>query len=125
MFSKEVYINRRNKLKKLVNDGIILILGNVDSPMNYPANTYHFRQDSSFLYFFGLDLPGFAGVIDINENKEYIFGNDVDIDDIIWMGPQPLVKDQAANFGVSNSAPFNKLAEFLNEAQNKSRKIHF
>ncbi len=125
MFEKEIYIDRRNKLRKNVDKGIILILGNVDSPMNYPANIYKFRQDSSFLYFFGLDHPGFAGVLDLDNGKDYIFGNDVDIDDIIWMGPQPLLKDQALNVGVENTAPFGKLEEFLKEALSKKRKIHF
>ncbi|GAB4286336.1 MAG: aminopeptidase P family protein [Marinilabiliales bacterium] len=125
MFDKEVYIKRRQKLKTLINSGIVLILGNTDSPMNYPANIYKFRQDSSFLYFFGLDIPNFAGVIDIDSDEEYIFGNDVDIDDIIWMGPQPLVKDLAANVGVYNSKPFDKLADYLNVAKSKGRIIHF
>ena len=72
MFNKEVYINRRNKLRKDLQSGIVLILGNADSPMNYPANTFHFRQDSNFLYLFGLDYQNLAGVLDIDENKDYI-----------------------------------------------------
>ena len=64
-------------------NGVILILGNEESPMNYPANAFHFRQDSSFLYFFGLDHPGLAGVIDIDSGDEILFGNDADIEDII------------------------------------------
>jgi len=86
MFKKEVYTDRRNKLKNEVKSGIGLFMGNVDASFNYPANVYHFRQDSHFLYFFGLKNPGFAGIIDFDNNKEYIFGNDFDIDDIIWMG---------------------------------------
>ena len=104
---------------------MVLILGNTEASYNYPANTYHFRQDSDFLYFFGLDHPGFAGVMDIDENKDYIFGNDVDIDDIIWMGPQPSVKEQALKAGVENTAPFAKLTELLNDAKVRGRKIHF
>ncbi len=125
MFNKEVYIDRRNRLRKKLDKGIVLIMGNVDSPMNYPANIYKFRQDSSFLYFFGLNHPGFAGILDIDNDKDYIFGNDVDIDDIIWMGPQPLLKEQALKAGVENTAPFNKLEEFLKDALSKNRKIHF
>ena len=84
-----------------------------------------FRQDSSFLYFFGLNLPDFAGVIDLDSGEEYIFGNDVDIDDIIWMGPQSSVKDLAAGVGVKNTAPFVKLGDCLREALAQGRKIHF
>ncbi len=125
MFSKDIYQKRRNALKASVKQGIALFLGNVDSPMNYPGNIYPFRQDSSFLYFFGLDHPGFAAIIDFDENKEIIFGNDVEIDDIIWMGPQPSVKDMAAEFGVETVMPFSKLADYISTAKNRARKIHF
>jgi Xaa-Pro aminopeptidase len=125
MFPTEVYVNRREKLRSLMNDGIAIILGNPDAPMNYAGNIYHYRQDSSFLYFFGIDHPGFAGVFDIDNNKDYIFGNDVDIDDIIWMGPQPSVKDQAAKVGVTNTAPFAELKTLVAEAVKAGRKIHF
>ncbi len=125
MFTSKVYTARRNRLRNKMQSGLVLILGNTEASYNYPANTYHFRQDSDFLYFFGLDHPDFAGVLDIDENKDYIFGNDVDIDDIIWMGPQPTVKEQAAKVGVSNTEPFAGLAEFLKSAIAKGRKIHF
>lgn len=125
MFKKEVYIDRRNRLKKEMKSGLALILGNSEASYNYPANTYHFRQDSDFLYFFGLDIPDFVGVIDIDNDKDYIFANDVDIEDIIWMGPQPLVKDLAAKVGVNNTAPYTDLAGFLNVAIQASRKVHF
>ena len=88
MFESNVYIQRRKKLLNSIDNGVILLAGNVDLPMNYPANTFHFRQDSSFLYFFGLDFPGLAGIMDVESGEEIIFGNDVDIEDIIWMGPQ-------------------------------------
>ena len=125
MFSKEVYINRRQQLKKLMKSGVLLILGNNEAPMNYRSNTYKYRQDSNFLYFFGIDHPGFAGVIDIDKDTEYIFANDVDMDDIIWMGPQPLVKDQATEVGVSQSHPFNELHKLIAEAVKQGRKVHF
>lgn len=125
MFKPQVYKNRRNRLREKINSGIILILGNSESQMNYPDNTYHFRQDSNFSYFFGLDLPDFAGVLDVDNNKDYIFANDVDIDDIIWMGPQPSVKDLAAKVDVDNTDEFNKLYDFLSDAISKGRKIHF
>ncbi len=125
MFKKEVYIDRRNRLKKEMNSGLALIFGNSEASYNYPANTYHFRQDSDFLYFFGLDLPDFVGVVDIDNDKDYIFANDVDIEDIIWMGPQPTVKDQAAEVGVENTAPYTELAEFLAVQIRAGRKVHF
>lgn len=125
MFNKEVYIDRRNRLKKEMKSGIALILGNAEASYNYPANTYHFRQDSDFLYFFGIDHPDFVGVIDIDNDKDYIFSNDVDIEDIIWMGPQPSVKSQAAEVGVENTAPYTDLAGFLTDQIKGGRKVHF
>ena len=125
MFETSVYKNRRARLKEKVKSGLVLILGNGEAPANYTDNTYKFRQDSSFLYFFGLNQPGFAGVIDIDSGDEYIFGNDVDMDDIIWMGPQPSVKDMAARVGVSKTAPFARLADCMKTAISQGRRIHF
>ena len=125
MFETSVYKNRRARLKEKVKSGLVLILGNGEAPANYTDNTYKFRQDSSFLYFFGLNQPGFAGVIDIDSGDEYIFGNDVDMDDIIWMGPQPSVKDMAARVGVSKTAPFARLADCMKTATSQGRRIHF
>ena len=125
MFETSVYKNRRARLKEKVKSGLVLILGNGEAPANYTDNTYKFRQDSSFLYFFGLNQPGFAGVIDIDSGDEYIFGNDVDMDDIIWMGPQPSVKDLAAQVGVQQSFPFAQLKEIVGKAIAQGRKVHF
>ena len=125
MFETSVYKNRRARLKEKVKSGLVLILGNGEAPANYTDNTYKFRQDSSFLYFFGLNQPGFAGVIDIDSGDEYIFGNDVDMEDIIWMGPQPSVKDMAARVGVSKTAPFARLADCMKTAISQGRRIHF
>ena len=125
MFDKQVYISRRKRLLKQVKEGVILLLGNSEASCNYPDNQYQFRQDSSFLYFFGLDKPDLAAVIDAETGEETVFGNDVDIDDIIWMGPQPLIADQAAEAGVAMTAPFAQLAGCLAEAQKKGRRIHF
>ena len=125
MFETSVYKIRRARLKEKVKSGLVLILGNGEAPANYTDNTYKFRQDSSFLYFFGLNQPGFAGVIDIDSGDEYIFGNDVDMDDIIWMGPQPSVKDMAARVGVSKTAPFARLADCMKTAISQGRRIHF
>lgn len=125
MFETSVYKNRRARLREKMSDGIVLILGNGEAPANYRDNTYKFRQDSSFLYFFGLNLPGFAGVLDIDSGEEYLFGNDVDMDDIIWMGPQPSVMHMAATVGVEKTAPFARLGDCLREAIARGRKIHF
>ncbi len=125
MFEAKVYTERRNRLRNEVDNGIIFIMGNQEASYNYPANTYHFRQDSSFLYFFGLNHPDLAGVIDIDENKDYIFGNDVDMDDIIWMGPQPTMKERSLRVGVENSAPLSALDEMIKDALEQGRNIHF
>lgn len=125
MFKKEVYTDRRNRLKKEIQSGIALFLGNVDAAFNYPANQYHFRQDSHFLYFFGLQNPGFAGVIDFDNDTDYIFGNDFDIDDIIWMGVQPKVSDLAAKAGIDNTAPYDELAKIIAKAKYEGKKVHY
>lgn len=125
MFKAEVYKTRRDALKAKINSGIALFMGNVDSPMNYPANTFHFRQDSNFLYFFGIDLPGLAGAIDFDEGKDIIFGDDVEIDDIIWMGPQPTMKDYATKVAVNNVQAMKELGSYLQKAMNSGRQIHF
>ena len=125
MFKSEVYVRRREELHKKMKMGLGLFTGNTESSMNYPANTYHFRQDSDFLYFFGIDLPGFTGVMDFDTGKDYIFGNDFDMDDIIWMGPQPKVSELALKCGVTMSAPLEKLEEKLKNAIAKKIKVHF
>ncbi len=125
MFNKEVYIERRKRLHSSISNGIVLILGNNEAPMNYPDNTYHFRQDSTFLYFFGLNHPSYAAIMDLDENKDIIFGNDVEIDDIIWMGPQASVAEQAKEVGVDNTKPFNGLFAYIQNAVKQGRKIHF
>jgi Xaa-Pro aminopeptidase len=125
MFKKEVYINRRKKLHDAMDKGLVLILGNSDTPMNYPGNIYEFRQDSTFLYFFGLDHPGYAAVMDLESGEDVIFGDDIDISDIIWMGPQPALADKAAKVGISKTLPFAKLYDVMKDAVAKGRKIHF
>src|SRR6056297_1652444 len=124
MFQKDVYTERRNRLKNKLKGGLVLFLGNQESAMNYQSNAYHFRQDSSFLYFFGLDMPNLAGLIDLDSGKEYLFGDDFTIDDIIWMGPQPTIKELASEVGVENTEPFNQLGNYLRNAKNQDRNIH-
>ncbi len=125
MFTQEDYKKRRNALKEKMDGGVAFILGNRDSSMSYPANIYRFRQDSNFAYFFGINLPGFAGIIDFDNNKDYIFGNDFDIDDIIWMGPQPSVKELSSKVGVENTGSCTELEGFIKNIVKEGRKIHF
>ncbi|MGQ1787008.1 MULTISPECIES: aminopeptidase P family protein [unclassified Saccharicrinis] len=125
MFTKETYINRRKRLKSKLNKGIALILGNVDASMNYPHNTYHFRQDSTFLYFFGLDYQGLAGVIDFDRGEEMIFGDDFTMDDIIWMGPQAKLTENAEKVGIFRTYPLSKLKEIVRAAVSSGRTVHF
>lgn len=125
LFNKETYTNRRLRLKSQVKEGIIVLFGNNESPVNYPNNSYKFRQDSSFLYFYGQHREGLVGVIDIDNDKEFLIGNDIDIEDIIWCGSVDSVADMASQCGVANSAPMGFLSELIQDAQNKGRKIHF
>lgn len=125
MFSSQVYINRRANLKKSVKSGLLLFIGNSEVGMNYPSNTYRFRQDSNFLYFFGLDEPDVAAVIDVESGEEIIFGNDVSIDDIIWMGPQPAMVDKAASVGVKKVLPLSDLEKYIGKTKSSGRKIHY
>jgi Xaa-Pro aminopeptidase len=125
MFKSEVYEQRRKKLTKKMKSGILLFLGNEESPMNYPGNPYHYRQDSSFLYYWGLNEPGLTAVIDLDEGREMIFGYDFTVDDIVWMGPQPTLKERAARVGVKKTAPDGELADFLANVLKKNRRVHF
>jgi Xaa-Pro aminopeptidase len=125
MFEKEVYINRRKQLKNKIKKGVAIFPGNLESPMNYAANTYRFRQDSSFLYFFGLDFPGLAGVVDFDSGEDRLFGNDVDIEDIIWMGPQVTIQENAAKVGVTKTAPLKKLNDYISDKIQQGVTVHF
>jgi Xaa-Pro aminopeptidase len=125
MFSKETYQNRRTKLAEIVGNGLLLFPGNDWVPYNYPANPFHFRQDSSFLYYFGLNQAGLFGIVDASEGKSYLFGNDVDMDDIIWMGPQTSIRERGESAGVSGTAPLSELSAFIRNAKNAGKTIHF
>lgn len=125
LFNKETYIERRRILCDRIGSGIILLMGNNDSPVNYPSNSYKFRQDSSFLYYFGLHREGLVGVIDADERREYLIGDDIDIEDIVWFGQVDSVADMAAQTGVLHSAPMKELATLVEKARKQGRKIHF
>ena len=125
LFCQQTYINRRETLRKRIGSGLILLMGNNDSPMNYPSNVYKFRQDSCFLYYFGQHREGLVGVIDADEGQEYLIGNDIDIEDIVWFGQVDSVADLAAQCGVAHSAPMSQLAQLVEKAKGQGRKIHF
>lgn len=125
MFLPEVYAERRRKLRKSMSSGIILFLGHHEAPMNYPANTYRFRQDSNFLYFFGLRDACLAGVIDLDEDTDCLYGAGSDIEDIIWSGAQASLPERAARVGVKSALPIRDLRNKMMSAIRKGRKIHF
>lgn len=125
MFNKETYVKRREALRKTVDSGIALFLGNDESPMNYEANVYHFRQDSSFLYFFGLNTAGLAGIVDLDERRDYIFGDDLTVEDFVWTGPLPTLKERGQAVGITHTGSLAELEKFLSEAVSRGRKIHF
>ena len=125
MFSKEIYVKRRQKLKNKFEIGILLFLGNEESSMNYLDNTYRFRQDSSFLYYFGLDQAGLVGIIDLDEDRDAIFGDDLTIDQIVWMGTQPTIKERSVGVGVETTGTLAECINFLKKSNKINRQIHF
>ena len=125
VINKETYIKRRARLKKDVGSGLLFFLGNDEVGMNYADNTYRFRQDSTFLYFFGLDYPSLAAVIDIDADREIVFGNELTIDDIVWTGKQPSLKDKCEPAGISDVRPMKELKSYIDKALAKYQPIHF
>ncbi|MTI32061.1 aminopeptidase P family protein [Xanthovirga aplysinae] len=125
MFDAIIYTERREKLKIKLGSGVVLLLGNEESGMNYRDNWYPFRQDSTFLYYFGLNQASLAAVIDIDENREVIYGDELTVEDIVWTGTQPTIREKANSCNVNHTAPLNDLIPFLKNAQSKNRKIHF
>ena len=121
MFSKNTYAQRRAELKRLVGEGVIVLFGNNEAPCNYPANGYApFRQDSSFIYYFGQHRDGLVGIIDVDNDEEWLIGDDIDIEDIVWMGFVPSVSELAAEVGVAKTAPMKQLESLV-----KGRSVHF
>ncbi|MEJ7560592.1 MAG: aminopeptidase P family protein [Pedobacter sp.] len=125
MFEKEEYISRRQRLSSQLKSGILLFLGNAESPMNYADNTYHFRQDSTFLYYFGISSPQLAVVIDLEEDKTILFGDEMSMDDIVWMGRQKTLREKAAEVGLAEVAPVSALTDLLAKAAQQNLQIHF
>jgi len=122
MLQTQTYIDRRKKLIESTDSGLLLFLGNDESPMNYADNPFDYRQDSSFLYFFGLDIPGLAAVIDVDDGREIVFGDDISIEMTVWMGPQQPLIEKCERVGVKELMPYSNLGDFLSQA--KTRKIH-
>ena len=126
MFDKDTYSRRRNELKRLVGSGLIILPGNNEAPANYPANGYSpMRQDSTFLYYFGQHRDGLVGIIDVDNDRSLLVGDDIDIEDIVWMGFVPSVSDLAAQVGVSHTAPMKQLETIVAEAKRAGQRIHF
>ena len=131
MFEKEVYVNRRNalieKMRQAGESGILLFMGNIDVPSQGSAdcNGYDFRQDSNWLYFFGLDLPRWAGIMDIDSGETTTFADDLSIEDIIWTGPQPTVRELSARVGISRSEAYYGLDAAVKKALSEGRHVHF
>ena len=126
MFSKETYISRRAELRQRVGSGVIVLFGNNEAPCNYPANSYApMRQDSTFVYYFGLHREGLVGVIDIDNDEEWLYGDDIDIEDIVWMGFVPSVSDLAAEVGVAKTAPLADLQKRVGGKATGSRTVHY
>jgi len=125
MFAKNIYVERRQKLINNMHSGLLLFLGNTETGMNYADNTYHFRQDSTFLYYFGMDQPDLAAIIDLDENRTIVFGNELSLDHIVWMGPQTTIRQQAENVGISETLPFGDLKSFLEKPTSVGRTIHY
>jgi Xaa-Pro aminopeptidase len=119
MFTKETYIKRREHLRETMQSGLLLFQGNDESPMNYADNTYHFHQDSTFLYYFGINKPGLHAVMDIDAGVDYIFGDDLTIDHIVWMGHQPTINELAAGTGITKTGNLQQLSVML--INNKTR----
>ncbi|MDE5624554.1 MAG: aminopeptidase P N-terminal domain-containing protein [Alistipes sp.] len=125
MFSADTYAKRRAGLRSRLGGGLILLPGNMLSPNNYPNNAYYFRQDSSFLYFFGLNVPALVGLLDADSGDEMLFGDDFTVEDIIWTGPQPTLRELGAQVGVARTRPLAELEELVRTAVRQGRRIHF
>ena len=125
MFPKKTYTERRKVLQKQIKSGLVLLMGNELSSMNYTDNTYHFRQDSTFLYYIGLDLPSLTAIIDVDKGETMLFGTELTIDDVIWTGPQPSLKSLAAKSGIKKVMPPAQIATIIKKSKKAGRAIHF
>lgn len=125
MFSAKTYASRRAELRTKIGSGLILLPGNMPAPNNYPNNTYYFRQDSTFLYYFGLNIPSLVGLIDADSGQEMLFGDDFTVEDIIWTGPQPTLRELGTQVGIAAAFPLADLKKHLRNAVAQGRRIHY
>lgn len=125
MFAKETYMERRARLKRDIGSGILLFLGNDEMGLNYADNAFRYRQDSTFLYFFGLSFAGLSAIIDVDEDREIVFGDELTIDDIVWMGTQPTLREKASMVGISETRPLASINDYLHDAVMKGQSIHY
>lgn len=124
MFDKEIYIARREQLKKRIGSGVLLFLGNDDQGLNYEDNAFRFRQDSTFLYYFGLSFAGLSAIIDIDQDKEIIFGDELTIDHIVWMGTQPTLREKSQSVGIEETLPSGEVKNYLSKALSVGQTLH-
>ncbi|MBR0037061.1 MAG: aminopeptidase P N-terminal domain-containing protein [Bacteroidales bacterium] len=124
-FPKQTYVERRERLSQAMGSGLLLFLGNGVASMNYPDNNYIFRQDSTFLYLFGLDYENLAAIIDVDNNKTIVFGDELTIDDIVWTGVQPTIREKAAAVGVTETRPMSELQKYIDAAKAQKQQVHF
>jgi len=125
MFSASTYQNRRNQLANEVAGGVILLLGNIENPINFEHNTYPFRQDSTFLYYFGIQAPFLAAIIDIDENREFIFGNELNMDALVWTGRQETLTEKSLKAGITEVLPIKEIENYIFKVKQSNRPIHF
>jgi Xaa-Pro aminopeptidase len=124
MFASTTYLARRDALNRALPSGIVLLPGNGEAPMNYLDNAYAYRQDSTFLYYIGLDRPDLDAAIDLDSGRTTVYGDEFTIDDIIWRGAQETIAGQARHAGIDDTAPRSALARDVTEALSRGRDVH-
>lgn len=125
MFSKDTYMKRRAELMAKVGSGVLLFIGNDEQGLNYEDNTFRYRQDSTFLYYFGLSFAGLSAIIDIDEDRTIIFGDELTIDSIVWMGTQPTLHEKAEAVGVADTRPAAEIASYIAKVAEQGRTLHY
>lgn len=124
-FDRSTYNARRKQLADSLGSGLVLLLGNEESGMTYRDNWYPFKQDSSFLYYAGLNQATLAAIIDIDNNETTLYGNELTVDDVVWTGPLPTIAERAASVGILKTSPFNEVKTALEKAKSQGRTIHY
>ncbi|WP_336514676.1 aminopeptidase P family protein [Pollutibacter soli] len=125
MFELNTYVERRRMLAEQVGEGILFFPGNIQSSMSYKDNHYPFRQDSSFLYFFGIDLPGLDATIDAATGETILYGEEPTEDDLVWTGPVTPLTEMAERVGIKKVRPCVQLHRDLAGLKQKHNRIHW